>query len=87
MSPPFQVVFRDLCDLEIDNYLRRDQPYDCAGSFKWESLGIALFERLAGDDPTGLEGLPLIGLTTLLKEAGYPALASAPPNSAGSSDR
>ncbi|MBN7797730.1 Maf family protein [Parahaliea mediterranea] len=84
---PFQVAFRELSDLEIDDYLRRDQPYDCAGSFKWESLGITLFERLAGDDPTGLEGLPLIALTTLLKEAGYPPLASAPPSSAGNSDR
>lgn len=84
---PFEVVFRPLADTEIEYYLRRDRPYDCAGSFKWESLGIALFERLAGDDPTGLEGLPLIALTRLLAAAGYPVLASPPPSSPGSCER
>ncbi len=71
---PFEVQFRSLSGEEIDTYLRRDTPYDCAGSFKWESLGIALFERLHGDDPTSLEGLPLIALTCLLGEAGHPVL-------------
>ncbi len=70
-TEPFEVVFRTLTADEIDNYLRADQPFDCAGSFKWESLGIALFERLRGDDPTSLEGLPLIALTRLLRATGY----------------
>jgi 7-methyl-GTP pyrophosphatase len=67
---PFTVVFRDLTPGEIDNYLRAEQPYDCAGSFKWEALGISLFEKLLGDDPTALEGLPLIALCRMLREAG-----------------
>jgi septum formation protein len=71
----FTVQFRVLSAAAIDTYLEREQPLDCAGSFKCEGLGIALFERLRGDDPTSLEGLPLIALTTLLKQAGYPVLA------------
>jgi septum formation protein len=67
---PFTVHFRTLSAQVIDRYLRREQPYDCAGSFKVEALGIALFERLAGDDPTSLEGLPLIATCRLLEEAG-----------------
>jgi septum formation protein len=67
---PFTVVFRDLSDAMIDNYLHMEQPYDCAGSFKCEGLGIALFARLHGDDPTALEGLPLISLVTMLDAAG-----------------
>lgn len=67
---PFEVQFRVLSDLQIQRYLERDQPYDCAGSFKVESLGITLFERMAGEDPTALEGLPLIALTSLLQRAG-----------------
>ncbi|MBT4518647.1 MAG: septum formation inhibitor Maf, partial [Halieaceae bacterium] len=67
---PFSVHFRTLSDAAIEAYLRREQPYDCAGSFKWEGLGIVLFERLRGDDPTSLEGLPLIRLSTLLSDAG-----------------
>jgi septum formation protein len=59
----------------IENYLQREQPYDCAGSFKSEGLGIALFETMIGADPTSLEGLPLIALTSLLASAGYPVLA------------
>ena len=62
--------FRVLSEQAMDSYLRREQPYDCAGSFKWEGLGIALFESLQGDDPTSLEGLPLIALTGLLARAG-----------------
>ena len=54
----------------IENYLLREQPYDCAGSFKCEGLGIVLFEKLCGDDPTSLEGLPLIALARLLRKAG-----------------
>ena len=71
---PFSVYFRELDDKSIENYLLRDTPYDCAGSFKCEGLGIALFERLAGQDPTSLEGLPLIALTGMLAEAGCPVL-------------
>lgn len=71
---PFQVHFRTLSDAEIEHYLARETPWDCAGSFKCEGLGIALFERLAGDDPTSLEGLPLIALCHLLKRAGHPVL-------------
>lgn len=67
---PFAVVFRQLQEAEIERYLEREQPYDCAGSFKSEGLGIALFERLEGDDPNALVGLPLIRLVTLLAGAG-----------------
>jgi septum formation protein len=67
---PFQVHFRTLDEATIERYLHREQPYGCAGSFKSEGLGIALFERLEGDDPTALIGLPLIALVTLLGEAG-----------------
>ena len=55
---------------EISRYVALDQPLDCAGSFKWESLGITLFEAMRTDDPTALEGLPLIALSELLREAG-----------------
>ena len=71
---PFSVRFRTLSDTRIIDYLIREQPYDCAGSFKVEGLGIALFEYLAGNDPTALEGLPLIKLTELLGEAGVDIL-------------
>jgi MAF protein len=67
---PFSVVFRRLDDARIDRYLRHEQPYNCAGSFKSEGLGIALFERMEGDDPTALVGLPLIRLTGMLANAG-----------------
>ena len=73
---PFRVYFRALTQAQIEHYLSVDEPYDCAGSFKWESLGITLFERLSGDDPTSLEGLPLIALTTLLDRCGMPVLAA-----------
>ncbi len=66
----FSVDFRPLSESEIEAYLRKEAPYDCAGSFKCEGLGIALFERLAGNDPTSLEGLPLIATCRLLREAG-----------------
>jgi septum formation protein len=73
---PFSVRFRTLTASAINNYLDREQPYDCAGSFKWEGLGIVLFTELSGRDPTSLEGLPLIALTTLLLEAGVEVLGS-----------
>ena len=64
------VVFRSLDDDEIHRYLSREQPWDCAGSFKMESLGIALFEQVDTLDPTALMGLPLIGLARMLREFG-----------------
>ena len=67
---PFSVVFRRLDEDQIDRYLRHEQPYNCAGSFKSEGLGITLFERMEGDDPTALIGLPLIRLTGMLANAG-----------------
>ena len=67
---PFTAHFRKLSIEAIENYLQREQPYDCAGSFKVEGLGIALFERLEGDDPNSLIGLPLIQLINLLKKEG-----------------
>ena len=73
---PFSVLFRELDDNIIENYLDREQPYDCAGSFKCEGLGIALFQGMEGADPTSLEGLPLIALTGLLADAGVPVLGS-----------
>jgi septum formation protein len=66
----YTVHFRQLDDGQIENYLQADEPYNCAGSFKSEGLGIALFERMEGDDPTALIGLPLIKLTTMLRKAG-----------------
>lgn len=72
---PFSVRFRDLGDAEIQHYLAREKPYDCAGSFKSEGLGIALFDALEGSDPTALIGLPLISLCGLLREAGLDPLA------------
>ncbi|RTZ66220.1 MAG: septum formation inhibitor Maf [Aquificaceae bacterium] len=65
---PFHVDFRKLTDKEIEAYLRAEEPYFCAGSFKSEGLGISLFERLQGDDPTALIGLPLIRLSAMLRE-------------------
>jgi septum formation protein len=67
---PFRVVFRTLTPAQISNYLHREQPYQCAGSFKSEGLGIALFERLEGDDPSSLIGLPLIRLIRMLEAEG-----------------
>lgn len=64
------VTFRPLDDAEIARYLAADRPFDCAGSFKAEALGISLFESLASDDPTAIEGLPLIALCRLLRRAG-----------------
>lgn len=70
----FRVVFRPLSAAMIEAYLQREQPYQCAGSFKSEGLGITLFERLAGDDPTSLIGLPLIRLTRMLEAVGVAVL-------------
>jgi 7-methyl-GTP pyrophosphatase len=67
---PCRVYFRTLDRERIESYLRREQPYDCAGSAKAEGLGIALIARMETDDPTSLIGLPLIALTELLERAG-----------------
>lgn len=67
---PYSVLFRNLSDAEIDCYLQKEQPYDCAGSFKSEGLGIALFESMQGDDPNALIGLPLISLCSMLADNG-----------------
>jgi septum formation protein len=69
-----QVHFRRLSSAQIEEYLRREQPYDCAGSAKSEGLGIALIARIEGDDPTALVGLPLIALSEMLAQAGMPVL-------------
>ena len=66
------VKFRDLSDAEIDRYIERDQPLDCAGGFKAEALGIALFDRIESVDPTGLTGLPLSWLCGALRRARVP---------------
>ena len=71
---PFNVVFRQLTDKQIENYLRKEEPYNCAGSFKSEALGIVLFEKLEGDDPNTLMGLPLIRLVKMLEEEHFTIL-------------
>ena len=67
---PVRVRFRELSDVEIERYLRAEQPYDCAGSAKSEGLGISLLEAIDSDDPTALIGLPLIRTCRLLRAAG-----------------
>jgi septum formation protein len=69
------VRFRVLSDAEIEHYLRLEQPYDCAGSAKCETLGIALLDAIDSDDPTALVGLPLIRTCALLRAAGIDPLA------------
>lgn len=64
------VHFRELSDKEIERYVDREQPFDCAGGFKSEGLGIVLFERFEGEDPNALVGLPLIRLARLLESFG-----------------
>jgi septum formation protein len=66
----FSVTFRQLNLSQIENYLHRDKPYNCAGSFKSEGLGIALLENMSGNDPTALIGLPLIRLIQMLETEG-----------------
>jgi septum formation protein len=70
-----RVRMRHLSDAAIDAYLRADRPYDCAGSAKVESLGIALLDAVESDDPTALIGLPLIRTCALLRRAGLEPLA------------
>ena len=71
---PFNVVFRKLSDEQIESYLKKEEPYNCAGSFKSEALGIVLFEKLEGDDPNTLMGLPLIRLVKMLEKEGFSIL-------------
>ena len=71
----FCVQFRTLTDAQINNYLLLEKPYDCAGSFKAEGLGISLFTKLSGDDPNSLIGLPLIRLIEMLGNEGVDPLA------------
>jgi MAF protein len=72
---PFYVHFKTLSLEDISYYLQTEKPYNCAGSFKSEGLGICLFEKLSGDDPNSLIGLPLIKLVELLKKQGLNVLA------------
>lgn len=71
---PFNVSFRTLTDAEIIAYIDKEQPLDCAGSFKSEGLGISLFSKLSGDDPNSLIGLPLIRLNQMLLNEGVNVL-------------
>ncbi|MDH5369711.1 MAG: Maf-like protein [Gammaproteobacteria bacterium] len=71
---PFNVVFRSLNNQQIENYLIKEEPYNCAGSFKSEALGIVLFERLEGEDPNTLMGLPLIRLVKMLEKENFSIL-------------
>jgi len=73
-----RVHFRELSSAEIEAYLLAEQPYDCAGSAKCEGLGIALLEAIEGDDPTALIGLPLIRLSSWLREWGWNPLTGSP---------
>jgi len=70
----YVVEFRSFSDRQLEDYLRVEQPYDCAGSAKADGLGIALIRRMEGDDPNALIGLPLIALVDLLAEHGYEVL-------------
>jgi septum formation protein len=67
---PFEVQLRRLGVDQIERYLDREQPFDCAGSLRSEGLGVTLCERMTGDDPTALLGLPLIALCELLRGQG-----------------
>jgi len=67
---PYTVKFRNLTDEQIESYLLKEQPYHCAGSAKSEGLGIAIIERMTGDDPNALIGLPLIALVNMLQNEG-----------------
>ena len=71
---PYRVLFRPLSDAQIENYLRKEQPYHCAGSVKSEGLGVALLERFEGEDPATLIGLPLIRLIHMLEHEGLTVL-------------
>jgi septum formation protein len=72
------VLFRTLSEVQLDAYLRIEQPYDCAGSAKNEGLGIALIASIRSEDPTALTGLPLIALCSMLSHAGFTFFSSTP---------
>ncbi|WNN49961.1 nucleoside triphosphate pyrophosphatase [Siccibacter colletis] len=74
LCEPFHVHFRTLSAIEIETYVDKEQPLNCAGSFKSEGLGITLFERLEGRDPNTLVGLPLIALCEMLRNEGVTPL-------------
>jgi septum formation protein len=80
---PFAVDFRVLSDADIGNYLERERPYGCCGSVQAEGLGIALLERLRGDDPNALIGLPLIRLCAMLRNEGIEPLTAPSPSRPG----
>lgn len=68
---PYIVKFRNLTDQQIESYLNKEQPYHCAGSAKSEGLGIAIIEKMTGDDPNALIGLPLIALVNMLQNEDF----------------
>ena len=70
------VTFRELSELEVERYVERDKPLDCAGGFRWEGIGICLFSSLRSGDPTALEGLPLIAVSKMLRDQGLNPLLS-----------
>jgi septum formation protein len=76
---PTTVRFRAMTPTQIDAYLELEQPFDCAGSAKSEGLGIVLLDRIAGDDPTALIGLPLIALSSMLEQFGVEVLSAVRP--------
>lgn len=67
---PYSVTFRTLDADEIERYLEKEKPYDCAGSFKSEGMGVTLLDKMSGDDPSALIGLPLIRLSQMLRNEG-----------------
>ncbi len=72
---PYFVYFRDLTEEQIKAYVEKEQPLNCAGSFKSEGMGVALFQKMEGEDPTALIGLPLIRLVSMLQEEGIEILS------------
>ena len=72
---PFTVHFKTLSESTIERYLRKEEPYNCAGSVRSEGLGVALFEKFEGDDPNALIGLPLIRLVSMLENQGFDIFA------------
>ena len=82
---PFAVRFRSLAANDIEAYVSRERAYDCAGGFRAERLGCTLFERMRGDDPTALLGLPMIRLCEMLRSAGFDVLRAPGDTHAGAS--
>ena len=82
---PFAVKFRSLSTDDIEAYVSHERAYDCAGGFRAERLGCALFERMRGDDPTALLGLPMIRLCEMLQSAGLDVLRASRSSSVGTS--